>query len=200
MILDWGQLEGYRSIYAQAIVQLRKDLDAPVQQFFVSQYGAGKPMPYDWHIVVISHLEALRRDIEGIDPSLFVPELDFVVKRWLRGGLEGFGMTGDERRDAIQASINEAVELRIETIYGNGDPLLSAVAVMEFPEVVDQLTRNVGLRVDMAEQIRDKILETAEPLAEEGWEVFSLCHPPATVSMFRPPKEFNPTGSRQYYR
>lgn len=200
MILDWAELEGYRSIYAQALVQLRKDLDAPIQQFFVSQYGAGKPLPFDWYIVLTSHLGALERDKSGIDETLLIPDLSFAIKLWLRGDLPRFGMMGKPDRDAIQTSINEAIDLRIETIYGNGDPLLSAVAVMEFPQHLDVITRNVGLRVDKAEEIRDMIIDMARPLAVEAWECFSADCPPASISMFRPPKEFNPTGHRQYYR
>lgn len=200
MELDWAQLEGYRSIYAQALIQLRKDLDAPVQQFFVSQYGAGKPMPYDWHIVVTSHLAALERDKHGIDETLLVPDLSFAVKLWLRGDLINFGMMGRPERDAIQTAINAAIDLRIETIYGNGDPLLSAICTMEFPELIDVLTRNVGMRVDMAHQIRDMILDEARPKAIDAWTAFGETHPAATISMFRPPKEFNPFGHRQFYR
>lgn len=200
MVLDYGEVEGYRSVYAQAVIQLRKDLSLPVQQFFVSQYGAGNPIPHDWHIVIASHLAALERDRHGIDASLLVPDLPSVVRLWLRGCLPGFGMMGREPRDAFQREVNAAIELRIESIYGQGDAFLTAICVTEFPQMLRHLTRNAGLRVEMAEEVADRIIAECGPIAEEAWRVFAEQTAPASVSMFRPPKTLNPSGHRQYFR
>lgn len=200
MNLDFGDLEGYRSIYAQAIIQLRKDLQSPVHQFYVSQYGAGNPIAHDWSVVVISHLAALERDKEGIDPSLLVPTLDFAVRLWLRGDLLDFGLMGREPRDSMQRAVNEAIDLRIESVYGAGDAYLTAICVTEFPDFLRHLTRNVGMRVEMSERVSQIIIDDCVPIAREAWERFTEKHDAANISMFRPPKALNPTAHRQFFR
>lgn len=197
---DYGQVEGYRSVYAQALAQLRKDLNAPVQQFFISEYGTKTPRPFDWYQVVASHLTALERDKHGINPKLFVPSLTSAVRLWMMGLLPRLAMTGDERSDAVQTEVNNSINLRIETIYGQGDPLLAAVCVVEFPDTVTNLTRNIGLQHSMVEQVEEMIFGLANPLAKKAWNLFHLEQSPAKVSMFRPGIEFVDIKDRQYFR
>jgi hypothetical protein len=197
---DYGQSEGYRSVYAQALAQLRKDLNSPVQQFFISEYGTKTPIPFDWHIVVGSHLTALERDKHGINPKLFVPSLTSAVRLWMVGKLPRLMMTGDERCDAVQTEINTSIDLRLETIYGQGDPLLAAVSVMQFPDTVTNLTRNIGLHISKAEEVEEMIFDLAKPLAHKAWNLFRLEQPPARASMFRPGIDFVEIKDKKYYR
>ena len=102
MDFDYGEIEGYRSVYAQALIQLRKDLNAPIQQFFYSAGGRrGNPQPVDWHIVLISHLAAMERDKGEYDESLFVPSLPVAIYFWMLDRLSGYGMLGREPREAL---------------------------------------------------------------------------------------------------
>ena len=200
MDVDFAELEGYRGIYAQALIQLRKDLASPVQQFFISEYGTKSPKPFDWHLVVGSHLAALDRDRDGIDESLFVPTLASAISLWMRGGLLGYGLLGDERRDALQRSVNLAIQVRLDTIYGQGDPLLAAVCIVKYPEILQLLTRNIGLKPSMADHLHELLWEMAIPLDKKAWKLFRLDREAAKISMFRPSRELNPEGDRQFFR
>jgi hypothetical protein len=200
MTEDFGEFEGYRSVYAQALIQLRKDLQSPIQQFFFSEYGTKTPKPYDWHQIIGSHLAALERDRHGINPKLFVPSLTTAVRFWMIGLLPKLAMCGDERSNAVQYEVNVAISLRLDSIYGQGDPLLAAVSADAFPETVTSLTRNIGLNLGKIEEIEGLIFDLATPLAKKAWNLFQLEHTPAKISMFRPGKEFVDIDDRQYYR
>lgn len=191
MDFDYGEIEGYRSVYAQALIQLRKDLNAPVQQFYYSVQGRrGNPQPVDWHIVLISHLAALERDKDSYDASLMIPSLSFAVSLWMTDRLLGFGLMSREPRDSMQRFINDALQLRLDMIWGQGDPLLTALCAHEFPSNVRDFTRNVGLGAGKAEEIADLLLREAQPLALVARNLFSMTYEPAKRSMFRPSPSF----------
>lgn len=197
---DYRQFEGYRSVYAQALIQLRKDLESPVQQFFFSEYGTKTPKPFDWHQIVGSHLAALERDKHGINPKLFVPSLTSAVRFWMIGLLPNLAMCGDAEANAAQYEVNTAIQFRLDTIYGQGDPLLAAVSADTFPDTVHILSRNIGLEPSKVADIEDMIFGLAAPLAKKAWNLFKLQHNPAKISMFRPSREFVVVDDRQFYR
>lgn len=187
MDFDYGEIEGYRSIYAQALIQLRKDIASPVQQFmFTPAGGSAQSRLVDWPLAMISHLTALERDKGQFEESLLVPSLSFAVSLWMSDRLRRFGMMNREPRDSIQLWVNDAIQLRLDMIYGQGDPLLSAVCASEFPITVTGFTRNVGLGAGKADEIAEMILRTAKPIALLARNLFALDHPASARSMFRP--------------
>lgn len=200
MDFDSAELEGYRGVYAQALVQLRKDLSAPVQQLCASVYGSNSPVTYDWYLIVISHLTALDRDRRGIHPLLFVPDLASAVRLWMRGALRDAHMTGDGRRDTFQYEVNHNIALRLDAVYGHGDPLLAAVCVYADPEMVREFALNTGLPYSKAVEVEGRFLAQARPIADRAWQLFSHRHPPCNVSMFRPLRRDERSGSRKFFR
>lgn len=200
MLLDIGELDGLQGIYAQALVQTRKDLTSSVQQFFVSEYGAGTPTAHPWYIVYGSNLKALDRDKYGIDETLFVPSLQLAVKLWINGNLQNFGMLLDESRNRLQLDINKNIEEKLDAVYEQGDPLLCAVCLTAYPRMLAHLTTCSGLSPSMAREVVERLLAMAEPIAVQAWQEFSIDFEPSNVSMFRPARHFNPTGGRQFWR
>lgn len=191
MDFDYGEIEGYRSVYAQALIQLRKDIASPVQQFMFSPEGKrGTPRLVDWPLAIISHLTALERDKGDFEESLRVPSLSFAVSLWMENRLRSFGLEHREPRDSVQRYVNDAIQLRLDMIYGQGDPLLAAVCACEFPHTVTGFTRNVGLGAGKADEIAEMILGDAKPLARLARNLFALDHPASARSMFRPTPHF----------
>ena len=200
MLLDIGEVEGLQSIYAQALIQTRKDLTSSVQQFFVSEYGAGTPVPHAWYTVYGDNLKALDRDKYGIDETLFVPSLSTAVTLWIDGKIQKFGMLLDESRNRLQADINKNIAEKLDTVYEQGDPMLCAVCIVRHPQVIFHLARHSGLSTSKAIEVAERLLEMAEPISENAWKEFSADFEPSNVSMFRPARHFNPSGTRQFWR
>ena len=199
-MLDVAEFQGLQGIYAQALIQTRKDLASPIQQFFVSEYGAGTPTAYNWYIVYASNLKALERDKYGIDESLFVPSLTFAVELWMSGKIQNFGLLLDESRNRLQIEINKSIAERLDAVFEQGDPLLCAVCLVRYPELMRHFALNSGLSVSKADEVVSRLVALAEPIAKEAWAEFALDYEPSSVSMFRPARHFNPSGGRQFWR
>jgi hypothetical protein len=202
MIFDMAEIEGYRGIHASVLVQIRKDLNSPVQQFFASDYGSHSPMSFDWYQFFASHLAALGRDKEGIHSALRVPALHHAVRMWIHGNLLGWHVTGETPRDQIQREVNNAIQFRLDGVFDAGDPLLAAICVMESPKGIHFFAAHSGLRAEKADEIANGIIEMARPIAERAWDLFeSVEATPTSVSMFRPPRTVGgDKPNRQYFR
>lgn len=200
MDFDNGEIAGYKHVYAQALIQTQKDLASGVQQFKASVYGSASPVKYDWYLVVISHLTALDRDKDGIDPSLLVPSLSFAVSLWMEGRLSDYGLTGQEPRDDYQREINANVALRLDNLFAQGDPLLAAVCIERAPDLIRHMARHAGLTPDKAQEVGSILEAKAKPIADRAWKLFGHYHPPANVSMFRPLRRLGEAADRRYFR
>lgn len=203
MEFDIGEIEGQRGIHAAVLIQMRKDLLSPVQQFYASEYGSHSPAAYDWYIIFASHLAALGRDRDGINSDLRVPALHHAVRMWIHGNLIGYHV-GNRQTDAerIQHEVNTAIATRLDAVFDAGDPLLAAVCIIESPLGVHHFARHSGLQVEKANEVTSLIVELARPIAERAWTQFeSRDITPAAVSMFRPPRALGgEKPNRQYFR
>lgn len=200
MLLDTAEVQGLQGIYAQTLIQTRKDLASPVQQFFVSGNGVGNATAYNWYFVYGSHLRALERDKYGIDESLFIPSLPTAVELWISGKIHKFGLLLDESRNRLQIDINKNIADRLDAVFEQGDPFLCAVCLTKHPELIRHFARHSGLSASKAEEVVSRLVAMAEPISEEAWREFALDFEPSSVSMFRPARHFNPTGKRQFWR
>lgn len=176
--------EGYRSVYAQALIQLHKDLDSPIQHFFTSaRNGVSAGIP--WYEAFTGHLAALSRDRQRYGGFFFVPRLSHAVDLWVDGRMSHCGMELS-RNVETQRQVNAAISNRLDIVFEQGDPYLAAVCVSRFPNLPYVFCLNTGIPESKAREITAKLVEKANVLAAEAEEAFAKDYPPVKLSMFRP--------------
>lgn len=174
----------YGHVYAQALIQLHKDLNSPVRHFVASAHKKDSAVAYPWPAWFKSHLAALRRDRDEYG-GVNVPELEFAVRLWIENKLGGFGFCGS-CPEYLQEQVNLNLVERFDTVYEQGDPYLAAFCLLRVPETAYLFGLNAGLRHDKAEEVSAMCLGRARELAVEAREAFRVEVEAAKLSMFRP--------------
>lgn len=185
-MLDGRDVErgSYGHIYAQALIQLHKDLHSPVRHFVASAHKKDVAVAYPWPAWFQSHLAALKRD--GAEyGGVRVPDLGFAVRLWMDGKLASFGFS-PSCPEYLQEQVNLNLVERFDTVFEQGDPYLAALCLLRAPETVYLFGLNAGLRHDKAEELSSMCLGKARELASEAQDAFRAEVDAAKLSMFRP--------------
>lgn len=185
MTEDWDVARsGYGHVYAQALIQLYKDLHSPVRHFTANPYTPSLAVAYAWPAWFGSHLAALERDRDAYG-GVTVPRLSFAVRLWVEQRLDRFGFSG-LCPEYLQEQVNLSIAERLTAVYEQGDPYLAALCLLRLPETAYVFGLNAGLRHDKAEQLAEMCLGKARELASEAERELGGAYPAAKVSMFRP--------------
>lgn len=184
-MLDLAVYPNYRNLYVYALASIEKDLRSPVKQFYIgrgSTFANGKP----WYEVFGANLAAARRDAVQLCPDAFIPSLTTAVELWAEDKLRNWCIlkAGDDRE--AQIAINAAIAERLDIIYTNGDPILTAFALLKYPAIVEHFAINAGINASFCEIFETRITETAQRHYNDAIVWFAEPFAPSLESMFLP--------------
>ena len=194
------EYEGYKNLYAQTLIQAKRDLSSTVQMCLARTKGEKGQEPVEWYETIGKNLTSLKRDRKHIDPSLQIPTLSEAVRLWLSNELLDYGCTASASQSPYQSEVNFLIHERIDTFYNLGDLYLTALSVSATREFLVSLAIRSGLKKEQSEMVVSTLCDEAEPICIEAWKAFENEFAPSNVSLFRPSKKIVTAGQRKYFK
>lgn len=164
------------------IWQIKKDLQSCTQQWFYKDKLSDTTISEPWFVSLSKQLVTLKHETSQTSCNLQIPNLILTMNLWLKDDLKSFAIT--DSCSVEQKRFNALLQERVDSVYINGDPFLTAISVRQNPKEIEQYAINAGLHYSLVAKITDEIKEQAERIGSIADDEFAQHNEPTVQQNF----------------
>lgn len=161
-----NDIQVFRHLYAEAVLQVFRDLNRPVVNVEYIDKHTGIKQLKPWYVYFGEKLKTFQEYVtrHNADPWLSIPEFSRAVDLWACNALTEYNIKFGLRANVQQRAINNVLQSKLDTVFIEGDPYLTARTLMQSTRQVRFMMHLGGLSSSKSDDAVAKLLGIAENL------------------------------------